>query len=236
MNFFGINWSSAIVFLALAIIGVWVAFSFLNKSGLYLFSVIAVLISSWLVPANIFSRPVDVDVIILPVVFFALLTCLSKFGLEEGKKLFFTVLVAKVSLFICVFFEAAYFDSAIMAQVNLTWAKLGPHVASIVAYALAGALTFLITNKKIIKKLKKYLVLSIHLLIASAIFTLTYVIFVYSGSASFGNILLIALIDLFMVAITSFLLGYFEKFLNREVQHVEEAEEVSREKETKDVE
>ena len=69
MEFLGLNWSSIIVFLALAVIGVWVAFSFLNKQGLYLFSVVAVLISRWLVPANLFSRPVDIDIIIMPVVF-----------------------------------------------------------------------------------------------------------------------------------------------------------------------
>lgn len=232
MEFLGLNWSSIIVFLALAVIGVWVAFSFLNKQGLYLFSVVAVLISRWLVPANLFSRPVDIDIIIMPVVFFALLTCLSKFGLEEAKKLFFTVIIAKVALFICIFFAAAYFDSAAMSQVALTWEILGPFVASAVAYALAGALTFLTTTKKVVKNLKKFLVLAIHLAIASAIFVVTYVVFVYSGLASFGNILLIILIDLIIVCLVSLLLGYFEKFLNREVEHHdEEKEETAKEQE-----
>lgn len=233
MDFLGLNWSSLIVYLALAIIGIWVSYSFLNKRGLYLFSVLAVAVCFGAYPASVFSRPVAIATVIMPVVYLALFTCFYKHGKEETKKLFMATLIAMITLFVCKFFEAAYLDTVYKAQIYLSWNYLGSFVASIVAFSAASALTLFITSKINVKSLQNFLKLAVYLLIASAINSIVYTVLVYTGIMSFGNILLTMLICLVILALVCLVLGYFEKFFNRKLAP-EKHEEAKQEKEIKE--
>lgn len=218
MNFVGLNWSALLVFLALGLIGIWVCYSFLNKKGLYLFSVLAVAVCFGAFPntaVSVFSRPISIATVVMPVVYLAFLTCFNKHGKEETKKLFFAVLITMATLFVCKFFEAAYLDSEYKAQIFLSWDYLGKYVASVISFACASALTLFITTKINVKSLQNFLKLAIYLFIASVIDAIVYIVLVYTGSMSFGNMLLTLLITLVILATVCLLLGYFEKFFNR---------------------
>ena len=212
-----IHWSAILVFFALGLIGIWVAYSFLNKSGLYLFSILLTAISFWIESASVFSYPVGMIVVLVPLLFFALLTCLNKFGMDEAKKLFYTILISMASVFVFVFFEAAYLDSANKSSLYLSWEFLARFVVSIIAFAVAALVTINVVKKIPTKKLKKFLVLSINIAIASAIFAVIYTVLVWSGLISFGGILLTILISVVLCALLSLCLGYIEKYMNREV-------------------
>ena len=218
------NWSILLVFLALSVIGIWVAYSFLNKNGLYLFCILASIISITLGSASIFSLNVPILIIAFPVVFFAMLTCLHKFGKEEAKKLFFIVLISMACLFVCNFFENAYLASMGNSSF-LTWKALGRYVSPIISFVAASSLTLLITNKIKVKQLKNFLKLAMYVAIASGINVVVYSILAYAGLLSFGNIVLTILIEIVIVALVSLGLGYFEKFLNREPKQTELAKE-----------
>ena len=103
--FFDLNWSILIVFLALSVIGIWVSYSFLNKNGLYLFCIIASVIALTFGSANVFNLEISVSTVIMPVIYFALLTALNKFGKDEAKKLFFIVLITMAAYFVFTFFQ-----------------------------------------------------------------------------------------------------------------------------------
>ena len=193
-------------------------------------------ISFWIESASVFSYPVGMIVVLVPLLFFALLTCLNKFGIEEAKKLFYTILISTVSVFVFVFFEAAYLDSANKSSSYLSWEFLARFVVSIIAFAVAALVTISVVKKIPTKKLKKFLVLSINIAIASAIFAIIYTVLVYSGLLSFGGILLTMLISVVLCALLSLCLGYIEKYMNREVvsnQKEKEEENKTEEKEQK---
>ena len=140
-----INWSALIVVLCLGLVGIWTAYSFLNKKGLYLFSLLAVLLcSSMLTKAELFSLPVEYNVVVMPLVYFALLTCLHKHGKDEAKRLFFVTLISMAIMFVFKFFEAAYIDSAFQTQAFLDWQYLGGYISNIIAFVAASALHFLL--------------------------------------------------------------------------------------------
>ena len=212
-----LHWSSILVFFALGLIGIWVAYSFLNKSGLFLFSILLTTISFWLESSSVFSYPIGAMVVLVPLLFFALLTCLNKFGIEEAKKLFYTILISMTSVFIFVFFEAAYLDSFMKSSLYLSWDFLSKYVVSIIAFAVSSLITINITKKIPTKKLKKFLVLSINIAIASSIFAVIYTILVWSGLLSFGGIILTLIISIVLCALLSLCLGYVEKYMNREI-------------------
>ena len=89
-----INWSALIVVLCIGLVGIWTAYSFLNKKGLYLFSLLAVLLcSTMLTKAELFSLPIEYGVVVMPLVYFALLTCHHQHGKDEAKRLFFITLM-----------------------------------------------------------------------------------------------------------------------------------------------
>lgn len=220
MDFLGLNWSSLIVYFALALIGIWVCYSFLNKKGLYLFGILAVVACFSTYPTSavsIFSQPIIINVAVMPVVYLALITCFHKHGKDETRKLFFIILIAMSSLFVCKFFEAAYMDSYVKAQVFLTWNYLGKYIGSIVAFACSSALTLFLTTKINVKSLQNFLKLALYLLIASTIDVIVYIVLVYTGIMAFGNMLLTMLISIVIVSAVCLFLGYFEKFFNRKL-------------------
>lgn len=213
-----INWSALIVVFCLGLVGIWTAYSFLNKKGLYLFAILAVLLcSAMITKAEVFSVPVEYSVVVMPLVYFAMLTCYHKHGKDEAKRLFFITLIAMAVMFVFKFFEAAYIDSASQTQLCLDWAYLGVYVSNIVAFIAASALTMFIVSKINTKSLNNFLKLAVYLAIASVIDTLVFTVLVSIGVLSFGKILLAILIKVVLVCAICLLLGYFEKFLNRKV-------------------
>lgn len=227
MDFTCLNWSSLIVYFALALIGIWVCYSFLNKKGLYLFGILAVVVCFSTYPtsaAGVFSQPITMSVAVMPVVYLALLTCFHKHGKDETKRLFFIILIAMATMFVCKFFEAAFLDSYIKAQVFLTWEYLGKYVGSIVAFATASALTLFLTTKINVKSLQNFLKLALYLSIASLIDAIVYIVLVYTGMMAFGNMLLTMLISIVIISAICLFLGYFEKFFNRKLAPAPQAE------------
>ena len=218
------HWSILLVFLALSIIGIWVAYSFLNKNGLYLFCILASTITITLGSASIFSLFVPISIVVFPVVFLAMLTTLHKFGKEEAKKLFFMTLISMTCLFVCNFFENAYLASA-GNTAYLTWNALGGYISPIISFVAASSLTLLLTSKIKVNQLKNFLKLALFVAIASGINVVVYSILAYTGTLSFGKIILVLLIEIFITAIVSLGLGYFEKFLNREPKLIQEKQE-----------
>ena len=97
------NWSALIVFFALGLLGLWVAYSFLNLKGLYLFSILTVMLSVLCVPVKMFSQAVSLACIFMPLAYFCLLVCYIKFGKEESKKMFVISLTTLCVLFITIF-------------------------------------------------------------------------------------------------------------------------------------
>lgn len=232
-----INWSALIVVFCLGLVGIWTAYSFLNKKGLYLFSVLAVLLcSAMLTKAEVFSVPVEYGAVVMPLVYFALLTCYHKHGKDEAKKLFFITLISMSIMFVFKFFEAAYIDSASQTQLFLDWAYLGSYISNIIAFVVASALTMFIVGKINTKSLNNFLKLAIYLAIASAIDAVVFTLLVSIGVLSFGKILLAILIKVVLVCAVCLLLGYFEKFLNRKVDKKpeEKKQEPEPEKETEE--
>ena len=221
--FIGLNWSVLFVFLAIAVVGLWVAYSFLNKSGLYLYCVIASVIAMTSGSALMFSLEIPVAVAIIPVIHFALLTCLNKAGKDEAKNLFLTTLIVMTSLFVATFFLGAYHDAAHKFSHCLTWDFLGLYLAPILSFVVAVLVTFFLTSKIKVKKLKNFLVLGMYIAIAGCIDALVYTLLMCIGNLAFGKILLTLLIEFVLICAISIGLGYFEQYLNREPKKVEEA-------------
>lgn len=232
-----VNWSILLVAFCIGLVGLWTAHSFLNKKGLYLFAILAVMLCSVMsTKANLFNLPVEYNVVLMPLVYFALLTCHHKHGKEETKRLFFITLIAMVVVFVFKFFEAAYIDSAYKTQICLDWQYLGVYLSNIIAFAAASGLTMFIINKINVKSLNNFLKLALYLTIASVIDMLIYTLLVSIGLLSFGNLLLVILIKLVITVALCLLLGYFEKFLNRraDTKKPEEKEETKKEAETEE--
>lgn len=211
-----VNWSSLIVYLGLCLIGIWVAYSFLNKNGLYLFSILAVIICGILYDASFFALPISAGTIIMPFVYLALITCHKKYGAEEAKNLFLITLFSLLASFVFIFFQAAYGDSAAGAQYFLSWEFLGSYVGAIIAFVVASIFTLFGTNKIKPKKLKSFWKLAFYIAMASVVDSFLFVFLVYTGILAFWKMLLVLLIKVVIVCLVSIGLGYFEKYLNRE--------------------
>jgi len=220
-----INWSSLIVVSALGILGLWVAFSFLNKYGLYLFSILAIVLSTLLSPALIYG-PISMAIVLLPLVFFALLICYEKYGKDDAQKLFYISLITIGVLFIFNFFQAAYLDAELNMQFFLTWDYIGGYISLAVAYAAAVFGTFYINKEISWKKMSKYLRRSIIVSIASVINCVLFVFLSNIGSLAFGSIILLSFIAILITVLISFAVAYLAKYLNRK-PIVEVAPEIS---------
>ncbi len=211
-----INWSSLIVYLGLCLVGLWVSYSFLNKNGFYLFSVLAVVVTSMLYSANFFSLPISAGTVIMPFVYLALISCHKKYGAEESKRLFLITLISMLASFVFVFFQSAYGDSAAGVQYFLTWDNLGPYIGSIIAFVVASLFTLYLTKKITPKKLKSFWKLAFYIATASIVSSFVFVFLVYTGILAFWKMLLVLLIKVAIDCLVSIGLGYFEKYLNRE--------------------
>lgn len=209
-----INWSSLIVVSALGILGLWVAFSFLNKNGLFLFSVLAIALSTILSPALIYS-PISMAIVLLPLVFFALLVCYEKYGKDDAQRLFYISLITIGVLFVFSFFQSAYLDAENNMQFFLTWDFIGGYIALAVAYAGAVFGAFFLNSKISWKKMSNYLRKSIIISVASIISCVLFVFLSNIGSMAFGSIILLSFIAILITTSVSFAVAYLAKYLNR---------------------
>ncbi|NCB48477.1 MAG: hypothetical protein EOM55_02490 [Clostridia bacterium] len=239
-----INWSSLLVVSALGILGLWVAFSFLNKNGLFLFSVLAIALSTMLSPALIYG-PLSMSIVLLPLVFFALFICYEKYGKDDAQRLFYISLITIGVLFVFSFFQAAYLDAEFNMQFFLSWDFIGGYIALAVAYASAGFGTYFLNSKISWKKMNKYLRRSLIISIASVINCILFVFLSNIGSLAFGSIILLMFIAILITTSVSFAVAYLAKYLNRkpiieitpDVTAEEKAEKAEQEaKEVKDKE
>lgn len=210
------NWSSLIVFFILGVLGLWVAYSFLNRKGLYIFSLLAIVCSAIIYPAEIFSQPMVMGTVLMPLAYLAILTCYNKYGKQEAIKLFVSAIIVQVTLFVVYFLQNAYLDVLFSTQIYLSWEGLGLRIFSIVSFVVACVVSIFFIEKVELRTDNKAVKNSVYLVIASIIDSFVFVLFTYIGVLSFGSILLVLLIRVVLQAIICAGLGYFEKFLNRQ--------------------
>ncbi|MBQ9792821.1 MAG: VUT family protein [Clostridia bacterium] len=238
------NWSSLIVFFVLGVLGLWVAYSFLNRKGLYIFSLLAIVCSAIIYPAEMFSQPMVMGTVLMPLAYLAILTCYNKYGKEEAKKLFFSAIIVQVTLFVVYFLQNAYLDVSFNTQTYLSWEGLGSRIFSIVSFVVACIVSIFFMEKVELKTDNKIVKNAVYLAVASIVDSFVFVLFTYIGVLSFGAILLVLLIRVVLQAAICAGLGYFEKFLNRQFAvkvvdnkaKTEEAKEENKEETKKETE
>ena len=209
-----IHWSALILFLAVGLISLWVAHSFLGKSGLYVFTTLALIFSNLLPSVGMFNYPITISVVLMPLIYLALIVCYKKYGRAEAIKLFFLNLIVLAVTFIMAFFVAAFIDSEAGASTTLRWSNFGPYIACLLAFTLAAWLGSIMLEKfKMEGFLKRSLLLLLLALVDNVIFVVISLTFL---SYLFTDVLLILAIRLCVALVVCFGAGYFAVTLNRE--------------------
>lgn len=211
------NWSALIVFFALGLLGLWVAYSFLNLKGLYLFSILAVMLSVLCAPVSMFSQTISISCVFMPLAYFCLLVCHIKFGKDETKKMFILSLTTLVVLFVTIFLQSAYLDASVGFSQFLSWRVLGGIISAIIAYLAAYFVTVLLADKVTTAKVSHAIQLAIFVALASTIDNFIFVVFSGIGIISFWGILVSLLLRVVISCVVSIGLGYFEMCLNRQL-------------------
>jgi hypothetical protein len=209
-----INWTSLIVVCFLGILGLWIAYSFLNKGGLFLFSILAIVLSATMTPALVYSS-VSMGIVLMPIIFLAMLITYHKYGKDDAKRLFYVSLATIGVLFVFFFFEAAYLDSELGGQYYLTWANLGTLISMAVAYSGAVCVGYFATTKMSFKIKDEFMRRGTMVSFASIIYCLLFVVLANISQLSFGSILLLFFISVLIAVAVSFIVSYLSKFLNR---------------------
>lgn len=211
-----IHWSGIFLFLILALLGLWVAYSFLNKNGLVVFIVLAIALTFILPASQFFGYEILTNFILMPLVYFSLIVMYEKYGESDAKRTFFVALATFGVLFVFRFLTLAYYDSAVESSIFLNWQALGAPFIQIASFAIVGFVSQFIVDKFPIKKEYKYLRRAVIVSIAGAIdaFLITFIGFI--GSYSFVDMIAIFFIALFFVVGASFAVAFLRKFLNRQ--------------------
>ena len=215
MIFIGIHWSAIFLFLVIALLGLWVSYSFLNKSGFFLFSILAIMIGFFLPLVQMFNLPVSITYVLMPLVYFSLVIIDEKYGRDDFKRLSIWIMSSILVFVISVFFISAYADSSTNTLVFLSWEFLGPYVSTIVSCSISLFVLSLISGKFVALQEKKYLNRAVCTSIVSVLHAVIYVVLSTLGLHSFGNILLIVLIGVLFSIASSFAVCYITKYLNR---------------------
>ena len=230
-----IHWSSIFIFLVLGLLGLWVAFSFLNKNGLILFSIIAVALTYILGGAQFGeSNIVPFGAILMPLVYFSLIVMYEKYSKEDAQKMFFCLLATFGVFFLCAFLMYAYYESAYGNGYFLNWGSIGTSLCQIISFALVGYLANVFVDKVPINKEYKYLRRAIIVSIAGAIDACLVVFLGYIGYVPFGNMLVSFLLYLIFVVGTSFAVAFLRKYLNRQPSPIKEDKKEETKEETKE--
>ena len=221
-----ISWSAIFLFLVIGLLGLWVAYSFLNKNGLFLFAILAVMLSFFLPATNFFNYAVPMSAVFMPLVFFCFLVLYEKFGKLEARRLFVYILCELCTLCVCLFFVFAYIAAmgSGMGQA-LSWQMLGGFISQLISFVVVMFLSNFIVEKFPLKQ-HKYLRRSILGTIASVLNILIITFVGNAGVISFVDMLVIFAIGVVFAAGVSFAVCYLRKFLNREpIQKQEEQQE-----------
>lgn len=238
-----IHWSSIFIFLVLGLLWLWIAFSFLNKNGLILFSVVAIALTYILAGAQFGEAYVVLmNAVFMPLVYFSLIVMYEKYSKEDARKMFFCLLSAFGVFFLCKFLTCAYADSTYGSGAFLTWQNLGAYICQIISFALVGFLANIFVDKFPINKQYKYLRRAVIVTIAGAIDALLICFLGYIGSLRFVEMLVSFLLYVVFVAGSAFSVAFLRKYLNRqpapanskEKQEDVEVVEVKAEKNTED--
>ncbi len=215
--FFSVGWTSLIVFFVVGLIGLWVSFSFLNKNGLYLFCVLASVITSVLPSAQLFSHNISLSTVLMPIIIFSIIACFNKYGKAEAVKLFLVTIISQIILFVVALLQSAYIDAFVKTKLFMSWQIFGGYFANILSLSFACFGVMVFQEKVNLKKLNASLQTACLIAVACAIENLIFSVIAYAGLLSFGNILIVFLIKLLITVLTSFILGFFEKYLNRQL-------------------
>ncbi len=212
-----IHWSSIFIFLVLGLLGLWTAFSFFNKNGLVLFSIIATSLTYLLGGAQFGDKYIVLmNAILMPLVYFTLVVMYEKYSKEDAKKMFFCLLATFGVLFLCKFLTYAYYDSAYGSGTYLIWENLGTSLCQLISFALVGYLADLFIDKFPINKEYKYLRRAVIVTIAGAIDAVLVVFLGLIGVLSFAEMIVSFLLYVLFVAGTSFAVAFLRKYLNRQ--------------------
>lgn len=212
-----ISWTSLIVFFVLGLIGIWIAYSFLNKNGLYLFCILASFVCASMQNALLFSHKISVSTVLVPIMFLAVIACFNKFGKQEAIRLFLITIITQALIFVVMLLQSSYIDSVTQSRMFMSWEFLGSYFANIIAFAF-GCFGVMVFEEKVnLKKLINPLKIACLLAVACAIESLVYCIVAYSGILTFGKLFTTWLIKLLLSLVISICLGYFEKLLNRQL-------------------
>lgn len=214
---FNLGWSALIVFFVLSLIGIWIAYSFLNKFGLYLFCVIASIVCVMIPNAKLFSQTISISTVIMPVIFFAIVATFNKFGKSEAVKLFVITIITQAIAFIITLIQYAYIDAAIQTRAFMSWEMIGGCFANILSFVFACFFGMIFKEKVSLKKLNIAIQTACYIAFACVVENLVYTIVAYSGILSFGEILLTFIIKVLISLIVAVGLGYFERLLNRQL-------------------
>lgn len=214
--FMSIHWTALFLFLVLALLGLWVAYSFLNKNGLFLFSIIAMALTFILPMAEISNTYfIPMSAILMPLIYFSILVVYEKYGREESKKLFIYLLSLMCTFVICNFFVLAYNESVYSTGL-LSWATMGTGICQLISFILVIFLSNFLIEKFPIKKDHKYLRRSVLVALACVIDLLIVIMLGRVGVSSFVEMLVSYAISLIFFTGTSFAVAYLRKFLNRQ--------------------
>lgn len=209
------GWTSLIMFLALACAGLWLANRFLGKSGLMLFSGLAVILASsnsLILPAFMGRFVFSMTMVIMPVVLVGLYV--SHKLHNEGKRVLLLDLICLAVVFVCEFFVAAWIDVGYGGVGALSWDTFGPYFATAISLVVCCFVAKVLLEKLNLEGSNPYfrrtLFFAIIFAIDAAIFS--FVTLTFSGMA-FGDILLTFVIRLAIESALAFGAAYFVTLL-----------------------
>lgn len=221
-----IHWTSLIIFFMLSLLGLWVADTFLKKSGIFLFSALAIVFANYITSAQVFAKTLPMQVVIIPTILLAMYMLYSKGEKKDCINLLCTTLVAILCVFVVKFFEFAYTDMAAGLTIYFVWSYFNQYLASAVAYVVASIIGYVMVRYWAMKKVPAILRVAIYILIVSTIDVLVYLAIAYAGYYSFVEILLTFLVCLLFVFVISLLLGSFEQFVTGNIHFKKKNKEV----------
>lgn len=203
-----IHWTGIILFLVLALLGLWVSYRFLNKNGLIVFTILTVALTYILPGSNYFTYDIAVNFAFMPLVYFALILMYEKYGESEARKLFYSILASFGVLLVLNFLNCAYYN-------YISWNILGVHIMQIVSFAIVGFTSRFIADKFPINKKYKYLRNAVVVSIAGALDALLITFIGFIGQYTFVNMIGMFFVALVFEVGASFAVAFLRKLLNR---------------------
>lgn len=210
-----LHWASLIIFFVLSVLALWVVETFLQKNGIYFFSIVAIIVSAYFSQVHLFGFSLNAQLVIIPVLFYVLYLTYSKYGSSESIRLFYVTIFSVITMFILRFFEFALLDIFNGISDYLSWAFLKDYVANIVAFAICCVGGYFFVKYVTLNKVHQILRTAIYIAIFSAINSLIFVIITTPSFLGFVDVLLLFLLMLAFDVILPLLLGCYDYFTNK---------------------